>query len=442
MIGYNIHGQTVADYPRLKDHLRRVRPDTLVVMDNSDMALELQAMLPETLVIYRRWPDHIESVCSIAADAYTGSDYQRRVVRADAALWMANAASYVPDNRIALYVLNEPQPTALVVEFLLASIDAARVLGRRLVLGNFATGTPEPDDWRGVLRPLLEALPGTEHWLGLHEYFDQFDPERDVTWHIGRFARVWAACDDMDIQRPRVVITEHGADSLTTEYAGWGRGMSPDEYAAAMTWCDRMVYKAAGVRGAAVFCYGGDDTWRPNYGVEDSAALLAMIEDYARGNTMDVQNVTVAVHTAIKQRRSAGLSGEVIGQWEPGTYGLQASEPADIDGYTWRKFIGGDAEWYSATGPVANPAQFAAVTVLAPEPPVDPPEEPPVDPPDDDEAPHEPPADPVMTVAQWHGLLTAWDAVLQSWLETLQMQQAAVDELRAVLHETMNEIAA
>ena len=427
-IGLNSLGVGNYDEPRLLAWLDRARPPVVVVMDNSDLALRLQARYPDTLVIFRRWPD--DSIPAVSPDPVA---------------WVRLMASYVPDSRIALYAGNEPGPecrATTLTAWTLAALDEADRLGRRLVVGNFGMGGPEDDELRGELRPLLQRIGGTWHVYGYHGYADfhnyrapGYDPLAGDTWLVGRYRRMFAACDALNIPRPLVAITEHGYDSLTDVYHGWraGRGVSEADYAAALMDMDGQVYTEPEVLGQCVFCWdetGGN--WK-TFNVKDAPVLLEALAAYAEDsreieNMPDTERMTVTINTQVKRRREPA-GAEVPGTLQPGEYVMDVSEaytaPLNGDWYVWR-FLADPASnvgYYSATGTPADPDLWITVEPL----PVEPPQEPPT-------PPEEPPAvEPPTYEDRLLPIMRAWYASLLEWEQTCA-------DLRGMLVETWPEL--
>lgn len=415
-LGLNILGNGAYDEPHLLAWLRRALPPAVVVMNNGNLCGRLASEFPEMMVIARHWPD--DNACAMVTPAER---------------WRVLTA-YVPSlPNVWLYSQNEPEATERSAAWECALLNLADNAGRRVVVGNYGMGGPEDTEWRGALRPLLARLAGGAHLLGLHEYFDfhnwrapGYDPLAGDNWLIGRFGRMLAACDELGIPRPRVVITEHGSDSLTDIHHGWRAGarLSELDYAAQLIGMDAQVYTPAPeVVGTCVFCWDGGTSWS-TFNVREADGLLDHLARYAEEErAMDMVTMTVTVLQAVRQRSSPGVTGEVLGTWAVGGYELAVSIEETIkDGYCWRYFVDGDGgAWWSATGPDADPQQWVALAVV--EPPAPEPEPEP-----------EPTPDP-MTPERWLTLLQAWD-------DCMAAIERAVVELRGTLQETMDAIAA
>jgi len=390
-IGLNILAGGAYDELRLLDWLDRARPPAGVVMNNGALAGRLATRYPEMLVVYRHWPDDNASAVAMPEERW-------RLLTA--------FAPQLPG--VALYTQNEPSYTAECAAWEVDLIARADREGRRLVVLNAGMGGPEDEHWEGALLPLLQALADSAarraarglppHVLGLHEYFDfhawrapGYDPLAGETWLIGRFRRLLAACDRLGISHPPVLITEHGADSLRSEYHGWraGAGLGEADYATQLIDMDRLVYAPAPeVIGQCVFCWTASDGGWETYNVKDAPELLETLARYEGEKHMTgTTRMTVQVIVSGLAKRSLpGTTAATLGVFEPGTYTLEVGAPIVANGYRWRYFRAGESAWYSATGPVADPEGWVKLEPLAePEPAPEPESEaPPV--------PEEPPA--------------------------------------------------
>jgi hypothetical protein len=480
-IGLNILGGGNYNEPALLAWLDRALPSACVVMDNSDLALRLQARYPDMMVIYRAWPD--DNIPTIHIDAWA---------------WVEWIASYVPDERILLYAGNEPSADERLADWTIDAMSHADTIGRRLIGPNPGMGGPEDWEWRTImpqpalsiemhlaelrrirdtdyqaLKPYLMALHVSNRWrktnglephvVGVHEYFDfhdwrypGYDPLAGQNWLIGRFRRMWDACDEMGLDRPPVLITEHGSDSLSAPYHGWlaGDAISQPDYAAALMDMDTQVYNDPLVLGQTIFCWNGHDTGWSTFDISNAPTLLDTLAAYAEAQReaggdedMDIEwtQRRVIVTTPVNRRVSYGTTARLLnGQMAVGDYVLDVGLQLDDGGYTWHQFRDGTGfTWWSASGHSATPNEWMTVTDYAP--PVEPPDEPPVDPPDD---PQEPPFDAALFVLQWQTFLDAMNKVLQAFTVAITAQQATlrtmqgeVNQVRAILQETREDAA-
>lgn len=479
-IGLNILGGGNYNKPALLAWLDRALPAACVVMDNSDLALELQARYPDMLVIFRGWPD--DNIPDIHPDPVA---------------WVDRMVSYVPDKRIVLYAGNEPSADERLADWTIGAIMRADEIDRRIAAGSPGMGGPEDWEWRTALpqpalslemhlaelrrirdadyqalKPMLQALHVSNRWrkaqgrephiMSVHEYFDfhdwqypGYDPLQGQTWLIGRFNRMWAACDEMGLDRPPVIITEHGSDSLNSIYHGWlaGNAMSAETYAQALIEMDQQVYNVDGVIGQCVFCWNGHDTRWSTFDISNSQALLDALAAYAEaqreagGDTdMDTEwtQKRVIVTTPVNRRVSYGTTArQIAGQMLVGDYVLDVGLSIDDGLYKWWQFreTGTSNTWWSASGHSASPNEWITVADYAPDPEPEPEPEPEPTP-----DPEEPPFDWRILTQQWQTFLDAMDLMLQAFAAavtaqkaTLGTMQAEVNQVRAILQETRED---
>ncbi len=241
-IGFNVRGGRVQTAMVLRD-VDRLNCGWILVESEPHQANEIAQMRPDLTVVYRDyWPPS------------TGDDNLHRQVTPEQYIDRMLSLDLAPD--ILWHVNNEPTEYSSLTPWLLETLDRADRIGRRLVVGNFSTGTPEPNYWRSTLASLLERLSGTWHVLGLHEYING-DLDRSDPWFIGRYQFVLDACSARDIEPPLMAITEHGYDLV----GSWqSLGLSAEEFAYSLQHtCGR--YAVHNIP-ALLFSYGAwGDTW-------------------------------------------------------------------------------------------------------------------------------------------------------------------------------------
>lgn len=470
---YNVHPH-VAE-ARLIHQWLTWKPRAVVVMNNPGLALRLQELRPEALVIYRRWPDDQVKDLGNPLD------------------WLLRMTADVPDTRIILYAGNEIHGSPGIADWTLEAMSLATTARRRLCILNCGTGGPEDEEWWadtptptaprdnplpahriGALDPVARAWAVSNHLLGLHEYADGLDWRRDRGWQVGRYNRhldTFAAMGitvPREVLRARLVITEATFDSTPVSEWKGARWLPAREAAGQMIEMAREEYRGIPL---AMYCLGhnNDPQWRKfrlDFGAWEEVGLdewgetfQAVIGDYmmseGEGDMEGFSKAVVRVKSAVglKRRTAPGTKAPTLSTGlAQGEHELMVSvSPILADGYVWRGMTGGGDVWWSATGPAANPFEWADV-IWTEAPPVDP---------DPDPDPGEPPADPgpvlpdPMTPERWLVLLEAWDESLAN-LDTVINQAAhetriAIDaashgasaviaELRGVLLETMEAI--
>lgn len=411
-IGVNILGGGAYDEPRLMAWLDRLLPPAVVVMNNGALCGRIATRYPEMIVVHRHWPD--DSACSTVTP-------QER--------WRVLTAYSPSLSNVYLYSQNEPESSARCAAWECALMDIAAVQGRRLVVGNFGMGGPQDAEWRGPLRPLLERLAGSMHLLGLHEYFDYhnwraagYDPLAGDNWLIGRFGRMFAACGEMGIFRPRVLITEHGSDSLFDAYHGWRAGAEL-EYDTQLIEMDAQVYgPTPEIVGTCVFCWDETGGKWETFNIKDAPELRDALARYAEQERgiVDLENrerVVVAPKLEYANIRDTA-NGADIGDLVGAEYAARTVETENAGGLTWRhyrfEFVRPDG--LECTVPDGWMADSAVEVSAAPLPEPEP----------------EPLPEP-MTDEQWLVLMRAWYDSLRAF-ETIAM------ELRGVLVETWPQL--
>ncbi len=211
VLGLHILGDRGLSVDAIADEVRQLNARYHVVMNNSGLAARLLPL--NTSIIYRHWPD----------DNLHETAEPRAHVR---------MVDKIAPKGCLLYLGNEPARSTLSTlnTWTIAALDECERLGRRGVILNFSTGSPEPNDWE-TLRGCVERAHAGDHLLGLHQYFD-----RQVTlsfpWHVGRERDARAAFGG---KTPRIVITELGCAVGYDPYKGWRTALTDDAYTAELT---------------------------------------------------------------------------------------------------------------------------------------------------------------------------------------------------------------
>lgn len=289
---------TAAVIPAIRD----LRPSVAIVVDENKMLGP--ATTVARIVVWRRTDvdgkndDH----------AYTKHDPIRFV----------RALHETSPDGVALYLGNEPGGSQLVaqVKWAIAALDECDRLGRTGVVCNFEVGVPEPSDWVTSLKPLLERLRGSRHYLGLHEYFPALNSGVDG-WHVGRWEFIPPGL------RPRIMITELGYAKDLDAHAGWQKaGFDAKVYANVLD--QFRAYYAIRDIPAAGFCLGewhGFNIW----------TVLPHLQQPKR-----VLLQPGATPTNVRSKPS--LKGSVVGQLRGPTSGLllgPAPTPSPDGGLPW-----------------------------------------------------------------------------------------------------------
>lgn len=316
--GLNIEAAKLQNRAATIEYYRVVQPTWGLVLDDVQLARDIKAASPSTHVIVRLF----------RPDGYwytqTPEDYLK---------FMDD--SHVDDD-LWCYVENE---AGLNVAWNLRLVQAnmRRANPRHLVICNLSVGTPARKDtfiedlWKEAT-PLLIELNTHRDWLvlGLHEYFncvptsgfiggwpdnagvepgkpDGRDLVTFTNWpgrseartlskfHCGRFDFLNRACEQLNIQPPRIVLTEHGQDDVSDikawvektvgqnirgfkTLADWWQktyGWTLDRaYYEILMYLYNAVYSGTNVEGACIYCHGnnGDPQWLP-FNVEGSGLV-------------------------------------------------------------------------------------------------------------------------------------------------------------------------
>ena len=117
------------------------------------------------------------------------------------------------DPRVYIQLLNESPFGAGHNAFWMAAMAAAEAHGRRLAIGGYAVGGPEPADWLTLI-PALQHAQAHGHVVCLHEYTAQITPYGQLSatnleqYYELRFERFYNAVPED--ARPPLVIGEFG----------------------------------------------------------------------------------------------------------------------------------------------------------------------------------------------------------------------------------------
>lgn len=335
-ISYNIHGQNVPDETGLLTHLQALQPTSVLVMDGLGLAQKIKAMLPaDTIIIHRNYgvtggDDGIQDRPNnpISPEKWL----ELRAKEADAGVW--------------LYVSNEPGYNRVVIDWHVKLMKLCIPRGIRLIIGNWAVGNPEPDQWP-MAREILELWASRPDLfiLGLHEYGcgvmtsglvggapddsrhadyikvenwpDNPTASKLTRFHCGRFKFLLDYCKSINLTPGRILITEHGMDDVSDikswssklkvvagylNIRGWKTlvdqwrtwygscGWSPERaYFEQLRWADKAIYRGWPVEGQLIYCWGhSSQTW-DQFDVAGAKELQSLLEDYRRSEAPPVE---------------------------------------------------------------------------------------------------------------------------------------------------------
>jgi hypothetical protein len=327
-ISYNIHAQALQDHDRLINHLQKIKPAAVLVMDGVGLAREIKSLLPDTLIISRIYPDD---------DIHNRTSPEQ---------WMDKRGPET-EGGIYAYTTNEAGFDSKLIDWHIRLMELAVQRRVPLVIGNMSVGTPAPQDWAAGRR-LLELLDQHRDLfiLGLHEYAcgvitsgflggypdnagvapDSGQSGRNLiapdTWpsadeaasitmfHCGRFKFLVNYCQSIGIKPPRIILTEHGFDdvsdikpwtdrlAMTAPYVtirGWKsvqdqwrawfspQGWSPERAMfEQLAYADRTIYQHSPVEAQLLFCWGHTSDMWDQFDVSDTDEFQALLEAYAQ----------------------------------------------------------------------------------------------------------------------------------------------------------------
>lgn len=231
---------------------------------------------------------------------------------------------------------NEPgrQSLELLDAWTVSALDECERLGRKAGIFAFATGEPEPDDWKRMRRSVGQARAGG-HWLILHEYFDGY-VRRSVPWHIGRFNNAYAV---FGAGTPQIVIGELACAVNYDPYAGWQSYLTAEAYAVELIEAQK-IYAQRGIP-SCVFVWGPWDR-TTTFEIRGEAVIQRAIIDYNAGREEDdvpvpgyVQVRTKQSAAAVNVRSGPGLRYAPVTVTRTGDWAKRIGATVKADGYTW-----------------------------------------------------------------------------------------------------------
>jgi hypothetical protein len=368
-LGLNIHAAYTHGRDQIIiDHVRAAKPRAVLVMDGIALALAIRRASPETEIVYRHYvPD----------DVY---------MHQTPGQWFAQHRSFAETYGFTLYVLNEPNFTSAVINWLAEVALLCLRNGIRAVIGNWSVGRPEPTQWV-LADSLLKLIIASRHLLtlGLHEYAPllmQYEARADPrilpntapprTWLLGRWRYLLDRYPDVP-----VMITEFGWDAISAvrqwqepRAGGWKKHIGylssrpfwqanqpehPDVYAARQVeWALKHYYSYSQIRAVLLWCAGGSE---PDWSDSD----VTRVPDFLRAlRTMkEGETVTYSIREQGKTLVRAETGGanvnlrllphtgaSVIGLLKTGTViDYYVDSRADGSGFQWRRLASG--AWFA-----------------------------------------------------------------------------------------------
>lgn len=344
-IGYNIHqfaqgtqrhwSQEEVRY--LFDHLERLQPTVLLVLNNHDWALQAKRLLPDCHVIFRRFYDQ------------HGLNEANMWLERDAQ-WHIDQFAHEAEGGLALNIWNEPiPPEHQVRQFAEKYADVMEAFGQRgipIVGPNFAVGFPN-ENWMQALEPMWQAFDRwhTLHDYGIHEYGTHrgmlfFEPDSPFNVHPFRVGRqnhfVLPYLRQQGHIVPTMSFTEWGVDTPYdgTNHRGWRSTWDETRFFEELIAADRALRaQTPHIRGYCIFCYGnsgqrGTYTDWATFDVMDALVFHKMLEDHIHqeeGDQPIVINRDWTPATAeirdgkyVNIRAEPSLESEKLGEIHPG----------------------------------------------------------------------------------------------------------------------------
>lgn len=249
-------------------------PFFLKSADNSGPLVEAQNLMRASgvphVLVYRR-----------SGDAYDTPDYALAPQDAAARHWALHRAAWPPEldpSLVWIETINEVDKNRSVwlAEFAQATAELALADGFKWAAFGWSSGEPEIVDWQSpaMLAFLRFAAANPDRIaIALHEYsYITSDIAHEYPYKVGRFQFLFQVCDQNNIPRPTVLITEWG----------WEYENVPtvDKAMADIAWVARMYATYPQIKGAAIWYLGGNFST-----IHDQAQqLIGPVTEYSLGN--------------------------------------------------------------------------------------------------------------------------------------------------------------
>lgn len=298
-LGLNIHPYALGGLSRelLFERVAKLKPTSLVVLDDLVLAEELARKFTNTKVFWRRW------------------EKGEGLLHYKDASGVFKSFEFLKDKGVGCYVGNEAdgydgKNLSKIADFYTRIGELFEKAGIDAALVNFGVGHPDKVLLH-LLKPLFEIINGSKHlFLGLHEYgthrgilYTDETRRRDVfPWRVGRFTFIKEYAQSRGLNRVRFIITEFGVDhSFYAEddknKGPWRDSFTDEQYAVEIFNTVRNLYdKHAEVYGVCIFSYGGNEDWK-RYSVHDVPHFWSKIFSLF-GNTIDERN---EINTLLEQ---------------------------------------------------------------------------------------------------------------------------------------------
>jgi hypothetical protein len=249
-------------------------PFFLKSADNSGPLVEAQNLMRASgvphVLVFRR-----------SGDEYDTPDYALSPQDAAAQHWALHKAAWPPEldpSLVWIETVNEVDKMRSVwlAQFAQATAELALADGFKWAAFGWSSGEPEMTDWQSpaMLAFLRFAAANPDRIaIALHEYsYIASDIAHEYPYKVGRFQFLFQVCDQNNIPRPTVLITEWGWEYVSVP--------AVDEAMADIAWAARMYAAYPQIKGAAIWYLGGNFS-----NIHDQAQqLIGPVTEYSLGN--------------------------------------------------------------------------------------------------------------------------------------------------------------
>ena len=185
-------------------------------------------------------------------------DYNLSPEVAAAQNWALHKAAWPPEldpSLVWIATINEvdKERSEWLAEFALITAQLAISDGFKWAAFSWASGEPEVEDWQSppmVTFLRFAAANPDRVAIALHEYsYTQSDIRHQYPYKLGRFQQLFNVCDQYNIARPTVLITEWGWE--------YNHVPAPEQALQDIAWAARMYAFYPQIKGAAIWFLGG-----------------------------------------------------------------------------------------------------------------------------------------------------------------------------------------
>jgi hypothetical protein len=274
-IGLQIHHkQTGAENKGTRDYsaeekadldalLPALNPSAILVLEEYGWATRFRDMLPNAIVVYRKYHDREGDFYNVTTPEHLLNDYRQYAGRNIVINIGNESSSLQPDD-----VLKKQADFYAKCMLLFGK---ARI---PIVVPNWGTGHPQISKL-SLFTPIWEAFRLYPfHYLGTHEYFSYRGLEIG-NGRVGRHADIAKWLTDNGYPTPNMLITEHGCDQIDSSgERGWKSGYDGDEdrYADDLIKARRQSYNVPYIKGVMIYSYGDSNEW-PDFNIAHAKQL-------------------------------------------------------------------------------------------------------------------------------------------------------------------------